>query len=862
MTPERWREVTTLFHRALALEEPRRASFIADACGGDDSLRDEVAALIDAHQRAVAFGDGTVGGPGLSEPASGPAEGPRGELAAGATLGRYRIDRLVGRGGMGSVYLAFDATLQRRVALKVLDAPADEAGARARLLREARNAAALSHPGICTIHEVGEANGTAFIAMEFVEGRTLRDRLDEGRLPLEDAVRYGALAADALAYAHAHGVIHRDVKAGNAIVSGPDRLTIVDFGLARRVDGTAAEAGRSASSLVPLGIAAGTPYAMAPEQVRGEAADDRTDVWGLGVLLYEMVGGARPFAADSLAELYSSILRDPPPALGDAVPAGIAAVIARCLAKDRDHRPQARLVRDALMAPGRHALPRLGFRRRTSRWLGAATTLVLAIVAAVGLNLGGLRDRLRGASPAPPITLAVLPFENLTGDPSQEYLSDGLTDELISQLGRLQPARLHVIARTSSMRFKHSDVPLDRIGQALGVEYVVEGSARRQADRLRVTATLVRVSDQTQRWSRSFDRTLAGVVGLQTDVAEAVAGALTLTLVPDARRDASRTALVNPEAYEAYLAGRSHVMRLTRPDLDTAEQYFNLALAKDPSYALAYVGLAHVWTGRQQMQFAPTATTTPRIREAASRALALDEQLPEAHLLLGITAAWTDWDWPAAEREFTRAIELRPNYAEARAYYAHYLLIRNRRAEADEQMTRALALDPLSEFVRSFHAVSLFMAARYEESSSELRRVLETNPHSPMALAVLPQSLHYLGRLDEALDQERARWQARGDKEVEDALTAGFVAGGYAGAMRRAADLLAGRAKTQKVLCVAVANLYARAGQQDDVEMDWLEAAVDAHDPNVPYLGIAPNFAHLAAQPRFRRLLERVNLPR
>jgi len=867
MTPGRWREITAVFHRALELDEPRRASFLEDVCAGDPALRDQVAAMLSAHQEADAVGTramGGVAGGGFAQLPVDPDVTGRSGLAAGGVVGRYRIERLLGRGGMGSVFLAYDTTLHRKVALKVLDGPIDdEAASRGKLLREARNAAALSHPGICTIHEVGEAEGTAFIAMEFVEGRSLRDRLDEGSLPLADAVRYGILAADALAYAHEHGVVHRDFKAANAIVSTGGRLTIVDFGLARRGDGAIANA-TTMSSLVPSGAAAGTPYAMAPEQIRGEAADARTDVWALGVLLHEMTGGAKPFTGETLPDLFSSILRDPPAALNETVPAGLASAIARCLAKDPGARYQnAREVHDALAAVALDAPRRGAVRPRAARrWIAAAAVLAAATTAVLGLNLGGLRDRLRGtASAPPPITLAVLPFQNLTGDPAQEYLSDGLTEELISQLGRLRPARLQVIARTSSMRYKRADVPLDQIGRALGVEYIVEGSARREGDRLRVDARLIRVSEQTPRWNDSFERQLSGVLGLQSDIARAVARALAVTLLPDAQRDLDRPKVVNAEAYEAYLTGRSHALRLTQPDLDTAERYFDVALAKDPSYALGYVGQALVWTSRQQMQFVPPAVAAPRIRAAASKALELDEQLPEAHLLLAMTYTWTDWNWTAAEPEFERAIELRPNYAEARAFYAHYLLIMGRPAEAQVQIQQAKQLDPLSEFVQAFHAVTLFAARRFDDAGAELRSVLKTNPNSPMALTGLPEALHYAGRYDEAFEMERVRWRVRGDREIADALDRGRAEAGYPGAMLRAAELLAARAKTRKMLSVAVAKLYGRAGQHEDQELEWLETAMDVHDPNVPYVGILPNFDHLHAQPRFRRLLERLKLP-
>ena len=346
-------------------------------------------------------------------------------LTSGANVGSYRIERLLGRGGAGTVYLAYDTTLHRQVALKMITALADGETSRARLQREARNAAALNHPNICTVYEVGDANDVAFIAMEYVAGRSLRDRIDAGALPVDEAVRYGLHTADALAYAHEHGVVHRDFKAANAIVGDDGRLKVVDFGLARRDDARLAE-GTTFASVVPAGAVAGTPYAMAPEQVRGQAADARTDIWALGVLLYEMVTGARPFESATTADLFSSILRDAPAPMPDTVPIELRAVVERCLEKAPERRYQhASEVRAALeviqastvatWSPWRSRLAR-------RRSFVAAASLVATTAALLAFNIGGVRDWLVGApAPTAPVTLAVLPLENLTGDPEQEY---------------------------------------------------------------------------------------------------------------------------------------------------------------------------------------------------------------------------------------------------------------------------------------------------------------------------------------------------------------------------------------------------------------------------------------------------------
>jgi len=788
----------------------------------------------------------------------------QGGAAPGMTLGSYRIERLLGHGGMGAVFLAYDTTLHRQVALKVMQGSADSETSGTRLLREARNAAALNHPNICTIHEVGDASGSAFIAMEYVEGRSLRDRLDEGPLPLEEAVGYGMQAADALAYAHDHGVVHRDFKAANAIVTAAGRLKVVDFGLARRGDALIADV-TTMASLVPAGAAAGTPYAMAPEQVRGESTDPRTDIWALGVLLYEMVTGAQPFTAATVPELFSSILRDAPAPMPATVPFAMRALLERCLDKEPERRyPRADEVRVALEAIQSGTMApwvtwRYYLSRRRLMISGAA--LVGIGAAAVALNVGDVRERLVGTPlDTTQIKLAVLPFENLTGDPEQEYFSDGLTEEMITQLGRLHPQGLSVIARTSSMRYKNRDTPVDEIGRELGVDYVLEGSARREGSRVRINATLIRVRDQTQRWADSFERELTSVLVLQSDVARGVAKSLALTLLPTEQAHLADARPVNPEAYEAYLKGISHQSKLTRPDLDTAEKYFELALSKDPGYALAYAGLSGVWSGRQQMQFVASSEAAPRLKAAAVKALELNGALPEVRHRLAIQYAWTDWNWVAAEPEFQRAIELGPNLVEARAMYSHYLYMMKRPGEARAQIERAMELDPLSDYVQSFYAVTLGFEHRFDEAATQLRNVLKTNPGSPMANTNLSDDLHLMHRYDDALVAEKARWAARGDREIEEALTRGYAKGGYRGAMRQEADVLAARSRVARIQSITVAKLYVRAGQTDRA-LDWLEKAFEARDPNMPYIGVAPIWDDLRGDPRFQNLLRRMNLP-
>ena len=783
-------------------------------------------------------------------------------LGPGVSLGTYRIERPLGQGGMGAVFLAHDATLHRRVALKVLTSGNDDT-ARDRLLREARNAAALNHPNICTIYEVGDVDGRAFIAMEYIEGRALNDRLAESALPLSEAVQYGIEAADALAYAHEHGVIHRDLKAANAIVTTTGCLKLVDFGLARREDALVGGA-TTMPSAVPAGVAVGTPYAMAPEQVRGSATDARTDIWALGVLLYEMVTGAKPFTAPTTPELFSSILRDaaaPPP---KPVSAALQSVIDRCLEKQAEHRYEhARDVGTALEAIQAGTTPawrtwRARIRRRP--WMAAAVVGLTVVALLVGVNAGGVRERFGGSPIAEdPIKLAVLPFENLTSDLEEEYFSDGLTEEMITQLGRLNPHTLRVIARTSSMRYKNHDIPVDQIGRELGVDFVLEGSWRREGSRVRINATLIDARDQTQRWSDSFDRELAGILALQGDVARSVARALSVTLLPAEQTRLAGVRPVNPEAYEAYLKGHFHALKETPADHDLAIKYFETALQKDPAYAPAHTGIAFVWTARNQHGYVTPNEAAPRVRAAAMKAAALDPAQALAHYALGM-AAWNEWDWETNEREFRRAIEIDPTLSEVPAFYSHLLIALNRPREAVFQAERAMQLDPLNTFNQALYGTVLYFVRRYDDAILQFQNALKTSTGMSTAHCGLWRAFKMKGRDEQALvAAEQCFGRFGGD--VKGALAQGYLDAGYSGAMRRLADLLSSGVSRSYVPPAVFFTLYLEAGE-NDLALERLSKAVDARDPNV-YGAVRNPFAidTVGNDPRFRALVLRTGLP-
>jgi len=775
--------------------------------------------------------------------------------------GKYRIIEEIGHGGMGIVYKAEDLQLQRCVALKFLPPHLmDSPELRERFLIEARAAAALSHPNICVIHEVGESEERPYIAMEYVEGETLRDKLKKGPLKTKEALAAAIQIAAGLADAHGKGIIHRDIKAANIMVTEKGQAKVMDFGLAKL---------RGGSSLTKSQTTLGTVAYMSPEQARGSDLDQRTDIWSLGVVLYEMLVGRLPFRGDHDQAVIYSILHEEPESLMKArlgTAPELERVVGHALAKKAAERYQTmEELRGDLEAVAEGLRPLKAKRRSRRTILGLNVTYFLAAALVVvpallfGFNLGGLRDRVFGGrgGPEPAIRLAVLPFENRSGDPEQDYLSDGMTDELITSLGRLNPARLQVIGRTSVWRYKKRDTQIDEIGRDLRLDYVLEGSAQREAERLHIRAALIQVRDQTQRWAETYDRKMADIVALQSDVAKQVAAALALTLLPAEQVRLANAPAVNPEAYDAWLKGTQARTRLTREGLEAAERYFTLALEKDPTYAAAWAGMARVWTGRQQAGIAPPSEAASKARAAALKALTLDENSWEAHRALAGILTWTDWDWAIAEREWDRLLELNPN-SDVLSGFSHFLIIMGRPKEALAQITRAVALDPFDIKVQGFYAKALLGLRRYDDAIAAAHAALELQPGYGLATTALTDALFMNGRYDEALTVEKQQW-AR-DPELLDALERGFTEAGYAGAEKRLADVLAGRfGKPGGVSTVHLAVIYVRAGDRDRA-LEWLERAYEERNPNMPYVE-SPPFDSLQADPRFQDLTRRMKLP-
>jgi TolB-like protein/Tfp pilus assembly protein PilF len=802
----------------------------------------------------------------------------------GQTLGHYKILDKLGAGGMGEVYRAEDTTLRRQVALKVLPgALSDDADSLARFRREARVLASLDHPNIVSIHSVEESDGIRFLTMQLVEGEPLSKVISGDDLPDERILEIAVALADALSAAHEKGIIHRDLKPANIMVTEEGRVKVLDFGLAKsRQEAQSLLATEAPTELMtemePLtrqGLVVGTVPYMSPEQIQGRPVDSRTDIFSLGIVLYEMACGIRPFQGENPATLMSSILRDEPEPVAElrpGIPQILVDTIERCLEKSPEDRfPTARELHARLeglqseLTAGRAEVARS--RSKASR-LGIVTrvlvvaALVLAIVAgAIWFSDRGPGEPTEVISQGLQIrTLAVLPMRNLSGDLEQDYLVDGMTEALITDLSRI--GELKVSSRSSAMRYKDTDKPLSEIARELNVDAVVEGSVAREGDRVAVTAQLIEAASETNLWAERYEREIASILTLQGEVAQAIAREIQVTLTPQEEALLTSSREVDPEAYEAYLKGMAQFYEMTPAGMKAAQHYFEQALEKDPDFAQAHGGMALVWAGRQQMGLTSVAEATPKAKASAQRALEIDDSVAEAHYALAVIRTWSDWDWDGAEPAFLRAIELKPNWADVRAYYAHYLMITGRTDEAIAEMEQAVGIDPYNALVQVLNGVLLENTGRCEEALAFYRSTLEAAPNNPLAQGGMLRAYYCLQDYEETYKSAVAIWAARGRPEAVAALENGYTEGGFEGAMSALADWRLKETATDIEPCGRASFELAWAGRTEEA-LDCIELLFEAHHPDMPYFSvfaihIVPS---LRNQPRLQELLRRMNLP-
>jgi serine/threonine protein kinase/cytochrome c-type biogenesis protein CcmH/NrfG len=786
-------------------------------------------------------------------------------LSAGTKLGPYEILAPIGAGGMGEVYKARDSRLGREVAVKVLpERLAGDPQALARFEREAQAVAALSHPSILVLHDVGAHEGIAYAVTELLEGKTLRDRLSRSALPWRKTVELGADLAQGLAAAHSKGITHRDLKPDNIFLTSEGRVKILDFGLARwepklsEQDATITLAEREGQT--EAGTVMGTVGYMSPEQVRGEKAEAASDLFSLGCVLYEMVTGHRAFSGRSAGQTMAAILKEDPPAIADSgkqVPAELERVIERCLAKEPGQRfhsahDLAFALRGMISVAGEKPIAAERpppVRRHAAIWAAA----VLTILAAAGFFYW--RNR---AGPSID-SLAVLPFVNMGRSADADYLSDGITDSLIDSLSELP--NLKVMSHSAVYRYKGKETDPKTVGRELGVRAVVTGRIMQRGDSLSVRAELVNVDDNSALWGDQYNRKLVDALAVQDEIAHQIAEKLRLRLSNDQMTRMTKRQTANPEAYQLYLKGRYYAAKYDIADLNKGLDYLRQATVVDPNYALAYDGLSYYYYLVTDWLM-PASEVGPKQLEAARKARDLDPNLVEPHVELGNAYLVYSYDWDSAEREYRRALELNPNYAPAHEFHALYLLAMGHQDESVTESRKAEALDPTSPEISSYAGWILFFSRRYDEAVTELRKCLDLDSAYWPGYYFLGQTYNQLGRFPEAIAVLRKAQDIY--RENSTAAQAELVRS-YALSSRRADALrslnellaLSKRVQASKYL---IATAYAALGDKDQA-FARLEQAVAEHAWWMPLLKVDPELDPLRSDRRFQELVRKMDFP-
>jgi len=769
----------------------------------------------------------------------------------GQTISHYRILERLGGGGMGIVYKAEDTRLKRTVALKFLPPSlTTDPEAKERFIHEAQAASALQHNNICVVYDIDETDdGQMFISMECLEGEPLNKKIERGPLKTDEAIDIAIQVAQGLTKAHEHGIVHRDIKPGNLIITRDGAAKIVDFGLAKL-------SGRT--MLTKVGTTPGTVAYMSPEQAKGELVDQRTDIWSLGVILYEMITGRLPFRGEyEQAIIYQTLNAEPEPVGTQRpdTPQELQWIISKAMQKDpRERYQQVETMRTDLQSlksgPVSGIVTRSLFRH--PRWKepgflhNAGLVAIFAVLAVVGTVL--LLRR-----PAAIDSVALLPFVNATGDSTLEYLCDGLTETLINRFSQLP--QLHVIARTTAFTYKGKEQDPQKVGEALNVRAVLTGKIVQRGEVLTVQADLVDAREGTQLWGERYNRKLRDILALQEEIAEQISDRLRLKLSGEEQRRLTRIYTQDTEAYQLYLKGRYWSERLTQEGFQKAVGYFNQAIEKDPAYALAYTGLADAYYWVSNIYLRPK-EAMEKSRWAAMRALERDSLLSETHLSLALVKLAYDFDWPGAEVAFRRATELNPGFAWAHFWFGRYLTWMGRYDEATAELERAKQLDPLSPFISVEMGLPAFFMHRYDEALENARKTVEMNPSFFFAHFVLGDQYVQKGDYVSAITELQAAVQLEDSPVILAGLGRAYAA---AGETTKAYSILRELSTRPYPPPYDIALIYCSMGKKDQA-FEWLEKAFEDRNDQLIWLKGDPRVDPLRSDPRFISLLKRLGL--
>jgi len=785
------------------------------------------------------------------------------ELKTGSTFARrYQIIEDLGKGGMGEVYKVFDKEIKEKVALKLLN---PEIAADNKTIERFRNelkfARKIGHRNVCRMYDLGKEEGSYYITMEYVPGEDLKSTIIRvGQLSVGKAIFIARQICEGLAEAHRLGVMHRDLKPQNIMLDKDGNARIMDFGIARSL---------TTKGITDSGVIIGTPEYMSPEQVEGKETDHRTDIYTLGVILYEMVTGRVPFKGDtplSIAVKHKTETPKNPKEANSQIPEDLSRLILICMEKDKEKRYQnieeilseLKTIEKEIPTKER-ILPKKKIRKeKISRikWKnfalygGAAAIILILFIVGRFFLFTGRQETIN--------SIAVLPLKNLSGDPEQEYFAEGMTDALISNLAKIEA--LTVISRQSVMRYKRTEKSLPQIARELNVGAVVEGTVLRSGQRVRITAQLIEARTDRHLWAESYERGLRDILLLQSEVARAIAHEIQVKLKPQEEALLASTDQIEPEAYEFYLKGRFHWNKRSAEELKKGLEYFQKAIEKDPNWALAYAGLADSYSILGEYSVLPPKETYPKAKAAALKALEIDDGIAEAHTALALAKRDYDWDWLGAEKEYKRAIELNPSYPIAHQWYAEYLSSMGRHDEALEEIRRAQELDPLSLIINAVRGMILYYARQYDQSIEQCRKTIDLDSTFIPARYFLGWNYAQKGMYEEAIaEMQEAVKLSRGNPRYIAELGATYAMAGKKGDAFKILEELKKLSKQRYISPFYTAIIYT-ALRDDHQALEWLEKAFAERSYPMVWLKMRPTFDSLRSNPKFTALLQKMDL--